>query len=220
MVKAYTYLIGWTERRKFYYGVRYAKGCDPSELWISYFTSSKYVQSFHEKFGNPDLIEIRQIFDDRDKAIKWESKVLKRMNVIHREDFLNQTDNKAIVFKPTKKWKEKISKAASKRVGSKNAFFGKSHSIQTKQKISETKKLEKIKCQKCGKITNIGNYNRWHGENCGNYQSSGTEKMLKANGLIFNSLNEAAKHFGVSNGTITYRVKSKNFDYDIIQERV
>lgn len=31
----YTYLIGWSSHNKFYYGVRYAKGSNPNELWKS-----------------------------------------------------------------------------------------------------------------------------------------------------------------------------------------
>jgi hypothetical protein len=53
----YTYLIGWSSTNKFYYGVRYAKKCNPSELFISYFTSSKHVKSYMKKHGNPDIIQ-------------------------------------------------------------------------------------------------------------------------------------------------------------------
>ena len=35
----YTYLIGWSNLNKFYYGVRYGKGCHPSDLWVKYFGS-------------------------------------------------------------------------------------------------------------------------------------------------------------------------------------
>jgi len=42
----YTYLIGWTSTNKYYYGVRFAKNCNPSELFITYFTSSKHVKNY------------------------------------------------------------------------------------------------------------------------------------------------------------------------------
>lgn len=92
----YTYLIGWSGHNKWYYGVRYARGCKPSELWKTYFTSSRYVKAFREECGEPDIIQVRKIFDDKNKAILWENTVLKRMNVIHQEKWLNKTNNMAI----------------------------------------------------------------------------------------------------------------------------
>lgn len=48
----YTYLIGWSEYDIWYYGVRYAKGCNPADLWVKYFTSSKFVREFREQQEN------------------------------------------------------------------------------------------------------------------------------------------------------------------------
>lgn len=93
---AYTYLIGWKKHNKFYYGVRFSKKSNPSELWVSYFTSSKHVKEFSKKHGNPDIIEIRKKFDDPKKAIEWETKVLTRMKVIKNEKWINKTNNIAI----------------------------------------------------------------------------------------------------------------------------
>jgi len=92
----YTYLIGWSLYDKWYYGVRFAKKCDPKELWQTYFTSSKHVKAFRKSYGEPDVIEIRKIFSCQDKAILWENKVLKRLDVIHKDKWLNKTDNIAI----------------------------------------------------------------------------------------------------------------------------
>lgn len=93
----YTYLIGWSYLNKWYYGVRFADyskndTANPSELWTTYFTSSKHVQSFRQMHGEPDIIEIRKIFSDKESARLWEHKVLRRMCVIDREDFLNKSD--------------------------------------------------------------------------------------------------------------------------------
>jgi len=199
---AYTYLIGWSAQNKFYYGVRYANGCDTSELWKTYFTSSKYVAEFRNKYNEPDIIQIRRVFSDKEKAKMWEHKVLRRMDVVKRFDFLNRSINLA-AFPPN-------------GVGAQNSFYGRKHTSETKKKISQTKRSDKIKCEKCGKETNVGNHNRWHGERCGIHQTSGTKKMLKADGQIFTSLGAAAECFGVSNATITYRIKSPNFDYNLI----
>lgn len=139
----YTYLVGWSQLDTWYYGVRYAKDCNPSELWKTYFTSSKYVEDFRARYGEPDIIEIRKTFDNVDSARIWEHKVLKRMNVVLNEKFLNKTDN--ISISPdvwsgkthSPKTKRKLSLLASKRTGELNPFFGKTHSEETKNKIRE-----------------------------------------------------------------------------------
>jgi hypothetical protein len=92
----YTYLIGWSKLDKWYYGVRYAKGCNPNDLWNPYKTSSKHVKNFIEENGEPDVIKIKRTFKDANSAIIWESKVLKRMKVIYNDKWLNKTDNEAI----------------------------------------------------------------------------------------------------------------------------
>jgi len=92
----YTYLIKWSSTGMKYYGVRYAKGCNPEEFWVSYFTSSKYVEEYRNKFGDPDVYQIRKVFTCPNKARDWEHKVLKKTRAAFREDYLNKTDNKSI----------------------------------------------------------------------------------------------------------------------------
>lgn len=86
----YTYLIGWSDRDVWYYGVRFAKNCHPSELWVSYFTSSKYVSLFRDKHGEPDIVQIRRIFETAEQAVMWETKVLHRTNAIYEQKWLNR----------------------------------------------------------------------------------------------------------------------------------
>jgi hypothetical protein len=116
----YTYLIGWSKHNKWYYGVRFAKDCHPSDLWNTYFTSSKKVRSFREEHGEPDIIQIRKQFFERDSACKWESKVLKRLRVINEEKWLNQTDNKSIPIEST--WKDKKYCKKMKKIRSSKEF--------------------------------------------------------------------------------------------------
>lgn len=92
----YTYLIGWSSTNKFYYGVRFAKGCLTEDLWTTYFTSSTSVKKYRDKYGEPDVIQIRKTFDDVSRARQWETRVLKRMRVVNDDRFLNCTDNVAI----------------------------------------------------------------------------------------------------------------------------
>lgn len=95
----YTYLVGWKPQDRWYYGVRYSKHSDPIDLFRTYFTSSKYVKDFIDLHGRPDIVLIRKTFIDKQKAINWEHKVLRRLHVTKSERWLNQTDNKAIVCK-------------------------------------------------------------------------------------------------------------------------
>jgi hypothetical protein len=93
---AYTYLIGWSDLDKWYYGVRYARDCHVSELWTTYFTSSSHVHKFMSEHGQPDVVLIRQTFTDPGLARRWESKVLRRIGAVHSSKWLNKTDNAAI----------------------------------------------------------------------------------------------------------------------------
>jgi hypothetical protein len=125
--KPYTYVIGWSSIKKYYYGVRYAKNCNPSDLWVSYFTSSKQVAYYRKQFGEPDIIEIRKTFIDIDTARLWEHKVLKKLKVIDNEKWLNQTNN--ISFS------HDVSVSASKKAATMKK--GVPHTDIHKQRISE-----------------------------------------------------------------------------------
>jgi len=113
----YTYVIGWTHLNKYYYGVRYARKCNPADLWITYFTSSKYVQQLRKKEGEPDIKEIRKTFDDSQSARLWEYKVLKRLNCVKDPKWLNQSNAGETFFSSEK--------PKGHQVGSKNSMFGK-----------------------------------------------------------------------------------------------
>lgn len=93
----YTYLIGWSDLNKFYYGVEYArktKIANPCNLWVTYFTSSNIVSYFRETYGEPDIIQIRKIFskgsdiEKMENSILWEKKVLSKID-ISDEKWLN-----------------------------------------------------------------------------------------------------------------------------------
>lgn len=144
MVVAYTYLIGWKELDVWYYGVRYARGCNVGELWKTYFTSSKHVSSFCQENGAPNVIQIRKTFDDIDSARKWENKVLKRMNVVNRANFLNKTDNISIDPSSSRhfgddNWmrNQNWNVAAG---GRKHPRLDKLHTSESKKRISESLK--------------------------------------------------------------------------------
>src|ERR1700674_5677514 len=87
----YTYYLKNRVTGEKYYGVRYAVGCDPSELWVTYFSSSKWVKDRISKYGSSSFdFEVRKTFDSVKTALAWEEKVLRRLNVTKNDSWLNQ----------------------------------------------------------------------------------------------------------------------------------
>lgn len=92
----YTYLVGWSKHNLWYYGVRYAKNCHPDDLWIIYYTSSKRVCQLRAELGEPDIVQVRKVFMDAKSAIRWEEKVLRKMNVLNNPKWINANISGAI----------------------------------------------------------------------------------------------------------------------------
>jgi len=88
----YTYLIGWSDLDLYYYGRRTAAGCNPSDLFESYFTSSDEVESYVSEYGSPDVIKIRRTFDTVEECCRWECTVLRRLDAKNNDRFLNKTN--------------------------------------------------------------------------------------------------------------------------------
>ena len=87
----YTYLIGWSNFDRWYYGVRTANFLPPQEdLWHVYKTSSKLVHAMYEIHGEPDVIQVRKQFTNKKMAYKWETKVLKKLQVRQKRCWLNK----------------------------------------------------------------------------------------------------------------------------------
>ena len=84
----YTYLIGWSHLNMWYYGRRTAKNCHPNDLWVKYFTSSDYVKEFRTINGEPDVIQIRQIFKSVKQCSRAEEKVTSK--IYKYENWLNK----------------------------------------------------------------------------------------------------------------------------------
>ena len=98
MSSPYTYIVKHNPSGKIYYGCRFAKNCDPIDLWTTYFTSSKHVKALIETDGKESFTaEIRKTFDNVDQCRKWENRVLRKLDVLARQDiFLNKTNNISI----------------------------------------------------------------------------------------------------------------------------
>jgi hypothetical protein len=155
-MKPYTYLIGWPEHNTWYYGVRYANGCSPSDLWNPYTTSSRHVAAFVEIHGAPPVREIRHTFDNARAARIWEERVLKRMKVVEDSKWLNRNDSMAppinLLGNLAMRKPENRAKARLNNAGSGNPMFG--------------KKQQRIVCQHCNKEVSVNTFNIWHGSNC------------------------------------------------------
>lgn len=169
----YTYFIRWSKLNTNYYGVRYAKNCHPSDFLVNYFTSSTKVKEYIKTHGVPDIIQIRKIFHGPDRISKariWEHKVLKRLQVVNRPDFLNASDGRAI--------DPELSSRA--RTGVAPGNKGKPQPDYIKDKKRKPKPI--IICPCCGKSGGISAMTRWHFDKCGSDANRAiNEKIAQVN---------------------------------------
>ena len=108
-MKPYTYLIKHRPSGKVYYGFRAANKVDAEQdLWQHYFTSSPGVQQLIEETGRDSFdIEVRRVFETKEQAVVWETRVLRRCKVLHDDRWINQ--NVAGYIVPTEESRKKIS---------------------------------------------------------------------------------------------------------------
>lgn len=129
---AYTYLITHIPSGKRYYGVRYKSGCDPSDLWVTYFTSSKIVKQLIERDGKESFsVSIRKTFFDSRQALKWEATFLTKIDAATNPAWLNQSNGNSKFRSPTKHTEK------TKQI-LRNKITGKKRCLETKQKLSQT----------------------------------------------------------------------------------
>lgn len=93
----YTYKLIFKPTGQYYYGVRYAKGCQPSDLWNKYFTSSKHIHKLIKEYGlNSFTIKVTKTFTNRTDAINHEHDILVRVNAGKNGKFINKTISMAL----------------------------------------------------------------------------------------------------------------------------
>lgn len=91
MSTPFSYYLYHVPTQKHYYGVRYSNNSDPTELWRTYFSSSKIVKQLIVEYGASSFIaEVRRTFETPADALLWEQKVLRRLDAASREDWLNR----------------------------------------------------------------------------------------------------------------------------------
>lgn len=155
----FTYIISHLSQDVHYYGVRFCRKCNPNELGVTYFSSSKAVKRRISQYGIADFkFEVRQTFDSVEKALEWETRFLKKVKAaqsnkwlnMHNGDgnFLNKggyklsNETKQKMKKPkTEAHKKAMSKNHARLSGENHPRYGTtfSHSQDTKEKISQVK---------------------------------------------------------------------------------
>lgn len=90
MTLPYTYRVTHLPSGTWYYGVRYAEGCHPSDLFKIYFTSSGRISKLICEYGiGVFKTEIRRTFKTKEAAINWEHRVLRK--ILRWPDCLNES---------------------------------------------------------------------------------------------------------------------------------
>ena len=143
MTQPFTYVIGWTNHKIYYYGCRYRVGCSPDDLWKTYFTSSKQVSAFRHQYGEPDVIRIHRICITGSEALELEEKFLLKVDAANSINWLNcHNGAKNFIARKGKEhhtynvprsesWRNRHSlslKTSGKVKGANNGMYGKSHS--------------------------------------------------------------------------------------------
>lgn len=119
----YTYLVEFKPTNQIYYGVRSSNDLPHDDLWCKYFTSSKTIKKLINEHGKDSFtVQIRKVFKTRTLANRCEERVLRKFNVTHNQIFLNLAINSNDCFINS----------------SRNA--GNQHSLETKRKISDSRK--------------------------------------------------------------------------------
>jgi len=147
----YTYLVGWSALGKYYYGSEYGcktKIANPDNLWQTYFTSSLIVLEHRRLYGEPDVIEIRKTFKTATEALKWEQKVLQRINAIQSDKWLNKQaggtcagTTKGNRTPRTEKQKETASKTLKETMSKRKSgtFTGRKHTPESIEKMRQAR---------------------------------------------------------------------------------
>ena len=163
----FTYLLKHIPTNKYYYGVKLKKGCHPNDLWTKYFTSSKKVKGLIRKYGKKSfLFEIRKTFKTQKQAREWEHKVLRRMKVIYRDDFLNQSDSRTIDPRIIRLFKLGKPRSEETKQKLRLANLGKKHTLKTRKKMKSSHtgmKHSKQTKQKMS-LSQIGEKNHMYGK--------------------------------------------------------
>jgi hypothetical protein len=145
----FTYVVKFKPTGQIYYGSRTKQGCQPADLWNSYYTSSKVVHQLIAEHGRDAFeVEIRRTFATKEAALLWEHRVLRRLDAARNPQYLNRNngDRKFINNGSGSMLGKKHTEDAKRRMainssGPKNPNWGgKAFTDETRRKLSESRK--------------------------------------------------------------------------------
>jgi hypothetical protein len=91
MTIPYTYKLIFKPTGQYYYGVRYAKNCNPNDLWDKYFTSSKHIHKLIKEYGlHSFIVKITKTFTNKVDALNHEKEILIRVKADKNGKFINK----------------------------------------------------------------------------------------------------------------------------------
>ena len=188
----YTYLLLFKPTKQVYYGVSYAnskKVAHPSQLWNTYFTSSRIIKQLITEHGVDSFdFQIRNTFTSAEAALAWERKILKNFDAKNNPKWLNLSNGThayCTVVSPETRLKISIANKgkiisdeskknrSARMMGDKNpmygkisAFSGRKHTQESidKQRAFRTgRKVSDETKQKLSKINKGKSYEERHG---------------------------------------------------------
>lgn len=187
----FTYLVTFLPTGQRYYGVRTKQGCHPSQLWNSYYTSSKTIGQLIEDHGTDAFrVEIRRVFASKADAILWEHCVLRRLNAAQHPGYLNKNNgdrkfvNHGITMNGKKHTEDAKRRMSINSSGAKNPNWGgKAFTEETRQKISKALAGTKpnISPESRAKRLKVGKENGMYGKKLHWYNNGEIQRQFEIN---------------------------------------
>lgn len=96
MTTPYFYVLREVSTDMLYAGVKFGKNCSPSDLLVTYFTSSKIVKAMLAADPSCFVVDRIRTFSTREDAINYEKKFLKKVKADKSAQWYNQSISGAV----------------------------------------------------------------------------------------------------------------------------
>lgn len=188
----YTYCLTNKQAGIHYYGSRTAKGCDPHDLWSTYFTSSRIIRELIVTHGKDSFTyRTMRVFNSADECLRHETMFLLRVGAANNPRFYNR-HNGGMNFS---------------RAGKPGTFRGLHHSPESKEKMAAKRigisygKQSPETCKKKSERMS-GERNPMYGKHLTDEQKIKTKLYGEKNGMYGRKHNESARE--------KMRIRAKN----------